>query len=207
MNNLPHHLRPWWNFNPYCLWDHGTLCKWLCLIIPLKDIWISLVWLPLRTILMSKGCAELTTSLTGFSTQESGPYILPGHSSRAGPSDRSGEGIGRGWAKAWAFVRTPLGNAMGKKWVSGDGILYDLRDVVWDAESSETLSQECLLLPLLHSPMIPENGQISYRIYMKIYFHVVTLCRPVDDFVIPDDDFIEPLNYYTSNHKPPIECT
>jgi len=31
---------------------------------------------------------------------------------------------------------------------------------------------------------------------MKMYSHVVMLCEQIDDFIIPDNDFIEFLNVY-----------
>jgi hypothetical protein len=85
-------------------------------------------------------------------------------------------------------------------------------DVLWEARDPRDFILELLLaadmpfLPLLHSLIIPwvftYSGQISWKIIIKVYVHVVALFRPIDDFIIPDNDFIELLNWYNLSQAP-----
>jgi hypothetical protein len=111
------------------------------------------------------------------------------------------------------YVRSHVGKVMASEF-SGDGLPY----CMLQHEHEHGWALRCSVLKRLHPRIAscwwhafpitiiqPDGswtsaviviGQISCRINMKMYFHIAVPCRRIDDFIIPDNDFIEFLSWY-----------
>lgn len=56
------------------------------------------------------------------------------------------------------------------------------------------------MIPKHHPTLLDKFSADQY----KDYFHVTVLFRQIDDFIIPDNDFIGLLNWF-KYFKPPVE--